>query len=220
MVDVKTDLLGKKFGKLLVVEFIGPRRTSNRKTYNTWKCLCDCGAEKILERRSLTSIGTLSCGCTRGADGVTKHPLYPTYKTMRSRCCNKSHRGYLDYGGRGIMVCDRWLEPNGAGFRNFLEDMGEKPSEKHSIDRIDVNGNYCKENCRWALPSLQSFNSRKRCTNTSGRTGLKWKKSRQAWEVYIRIDGKETYIGSSKSFEEAVRLREAAEMKYYGFIKE
>ena len=130
MVDVKTDLLGKKFGKLLVVEFIGPRRTSNGKTYNTWKCLCDCGAEKILERRSLTSIGTLSCGCTKGADGVTKHPLYPSYNTMRGRCCNKSHWSYPDYGGRGIMVCDRWLEPNGAGFRNFFADMGGEAFRK------------------------------------------------------------------------------------------
>ena len=76
---------------------------------------------------------------------------------MKSRCYKAGDINYKNYGGRGIIVCDRWLEPNGQGFINFLEDMGERP-EGMTLDRIDVNGNYCKENCKWSTRKEQGVN--------------------------------------------------------------
>lgn len=94
-----------------------------------------------------------------------EHPLYETWRAMVKRCNYKKHPHYDNYGGRGIKVCDRWLGPD--GFDNFLEDMGPRPEGKHpsgrpiyTLDRINVDGDYCKENCRWANPHEQRNNTR------------------------------------------------------------
>jgi hypothetical protein len=85
---------------------------------------------------------------------TARHPLYHTWANMKNRCSNKNHRNYNIYGGRGIRVCERWMT-----FILFAEDMGPKPSAKHSLDRIDSNGNYEPSNCRWADPVTQGQNT-------------------------------------------------------------
>ena len=137
--------------------------------------------------------------------GNPKHPLYKTWDTMKQRTSNPNDKDYPDYGGRGIRVCDRWLGP--YGFRNFLEDMGEKP-ENHSLDRIDNNGNYSKENCRWATIYEQHANKR----NNNETVGVGWLKQRSKWQAYIRVEGKLKNLGSFINYADAVAARRAAEV--------
>ena len=92
-------------------------------------------------------------------DGRTKHPLYNTWKGMRQRCKNPHFKQYADYGGRGIVVCERWAMPV-KGFWNFVEDMGKRP-DGYTLDRINPDGNYCPDNCQWADRLTQNNNTRR-----------------------------------------------------------
>ena len=154
------NLTGQKFGRLLVLKFL-----ESRDNKRFWLCLCDCGKFKEKPTGELTNGGTLSCGCMKRekilkattTHGLTKTPEYQTWAGIKKRCLNSKNKDYHHYGGRGITICKRWLN----SFENFLEDMGERPSKNHSIDRIDNNSNYCKENCRWATQKEQKRNTRK-----------------------------------------------------------
>lgn len=131
-------------------------------------CLCDCGKEVVgLYFSNVKKGGTKSCGCMRGkligeshkTHGLSKDPLYPCWKAVVRRCTVPKSKDYERYGGRGIKVCDRWLESDGRGFLNFKEDMGNRP-DGFSIDRIDVDGDYEPSNCRWASDDQQRRNKR------------------------------------------------------------
>ena len=99
-------------------------------------------------------------------DNLSRHPLYRTWAAMKDRCTNKNHRNFDIYGGNGVRVCDRWMR-----FKNFLEDMGEKPSPRHTLDRIDSNGDYEPTNCRWADSFVQGQNtSRVKRIEINGKT--------------------------------------------------
>lgn len=158
----RIDLVGQRFGRLLVVSL------HSQDKYNRliFSCICDCGKSHVVSSNSLRTGKSKSCGCF-SIDRVTKHghskrrsKEYNIYYNMIQRCNNKLFKQYSDYGGRGINVCNRWLGDN--GFLNFLSDMGECPSTKHSLDRYpNTNGNYEKENCRWATEHEQKRNTRR-----------------------------------------------------------
>lgn len=152
------DLKGKRFFKLLVVGYAG----QNKHRKSLWTCLCDCGATTVAVGNSLTSTLTKSCGCYQRTVSLTHgdsrirggigSPEYRVWAGLLARCRNASQK---NYGGRGISVCERW-----ESFENFLADMGRRPSPKHSIDRVDNDGNYEPGNCRWAVKKQQDRNRR------------------------------------------------------------
>jgi len=114
---------------------------------------CECGNEKRILVGPVKSLHTQSCGC-KNKHGMKKTPIYRSWSCMLSRCTNKKLSGYKNYGGRGITVCKRWYD-----FKNFYEDMGDRPKDC-TLDRIDNDKGYCKENCRWATLEQQSMNKR------------------------------------------------------------
>lgn len=153
------NLLGQRFGRLTVVEKVESKNGRSR-----WKCLCDCGNYKIASSSTLHNGTTTSCGCALldhiescKTHGKTHTRLYHIYAGMKSRCYNPNTKAYKYYGGRGITICEEWLED----FMNFYKwAMENGYSDELSIDRIDVNGNYEPSNCRWADATTQSTNKR------------------------------------------------------------
>lgn len=144
---------GDKYNKLTAIEF--SYRNNNCEQY--WLFKCECGNEKIIRVRSIKIGNTKSCGCLMGK--IKKHGMwgtrvYKSWTTMKNRCSSKNATGYKNWGGRGIIVCERWMK-----FENFYTDMGKRPKGK-TLDRINNDKGYYKENCRWATRKEQSNNKR------------------------------------------------------------
>lgn len=207
------DLTGKKIEYFEVLHITNKRKRG----CVVWLCKCKCGTIKELSSKDL--LKTKSCGCfhLEAVQKIKKHGMsntstYTSYVHMKDRCLNKNNDSYKNYGGRGISVCDRWLD----SFENFLEDMGLRP-DGFTLDRVDVNGNYNKENCIWADRKTQSLHTRTRRTNKTGKSGVCKRKNR--WIVTITVNYKTIYLGSFYDFGKAVECRENAEIKFYGTIK-
>jgi hypothetical protein len=150
------DLTSIRVGRLTVLH-----RGKNIAKQPSWVCLCDCGNETQVVASSLKSARTRSCGCLRTevtkktmtTHGLTNSPEYGIWSAMKKRCYDTNNQDYKNYGGRGITVCDRWVN----SFANFYADLGAKPNA-YSLDRIDVNGNYEPSNCKWSSLEKQANN--------------------------------------------------------------
>lgn len=150
------DLTGSRFNRLLVVGRAGASNYGQPK----WAALCDCGNLKTYFGNSLRTGASQSCGCLQ-QEAITTHGKSKTreftiWQMMLQRCNNKNHVSYPSYGGRGILVCPEWAE----SFPNFLSDMGAAPTKSHTLDRINNELGYSKENCAWKTPLEQGKNKR------------------------------------------------------------
>ena len=175
MRGVIRDLSGVRFGRLVAIEPCG--RTNARAVI--WRCRCDCGNDHQVASQSLVDGKSKSCGCFKAlfpahnrTHNMSGTPLFRMWAAMRNRCQNENVKAYRHYGARGIKVCERWQD-----FAAFYADMGDRPSPDHSIERIDNDGPYSPENCRWATKKDQASNKRNNryiTANGQARTMADW----------------------------------------------
>lgn len=156
--------IAEKFGYLTVSSEPYYLKNKSGRKVEHYEATCKCGGKAVVSAYNLKSGHTKSCGCYRKEQvdlalkthGETqKTPEYIAWNNAKQRCIRTTHKHYFRYGGRGISMCKRWLD----GYENFLEDMGRRPSPKHSLDRKDNDGNYDPENCKWSTQKEQIINS-------------------------------------------------------------
>ena len=149
------DMVGKVFGNLTVVRQDGLKNNSV-----AWECKCTCGNVRTISGDSLRRGNSTSCGCQRNRDkithGLSDSPEYAVWRAMRSRCNNVNDPAFKDYGARGITVCPQW----DSSFESFISDIGRRPSDSHTLERVDNDKGYSPGNCKWDTRSRQASNRR------------------------------------------------------------
>lgn len=220
------DLTGQRFGRLTVI-----KRAQNAKDGKTqWLCRCDCGKETIVRAAPLRRGDSKSCGCGMGIKNSGFKPsylrrthsnrLYNIWSGMKYRCETPSCPGYPLYGGRGIRICEEWNGPDGfEHFANWSIQNGYDNGLE--IDRIDNDGDYAPENCRWVTHEMNAQNRRKH--SKMGADGITFRPSRTGvggkWRASISVNNKHTSLGTFDTYEEALEARKKAEKEYWGWTK-
>lgn len=210
--QIRLHLEGERYGKLVVMEEAESIYSKTGKMIRRWKCKCDCGNITIVRHGYLRNGSTVSCGCynyekesAAKTHGYSRTKLGNVFEGMKQRCNNPKNKNYEKYGGRGIKICTEWLN-DPKKFFDWAIKNGYK--EGLSIDRIDVNGNYEPDNCRWADNEAQCLNQRLRKDNKTGHKGIYY--SEGVYRVQIRRNKKRYYFGSYKTLPEAVKVLEEA----------
>lgn len=203
------DRTGMRYGRLTAQERAG---TSVSKKV-LWKCLCDCGNTTVVDVCALVTGNTSSCGCFL-KEKITKHGAtgkgsYNTWRAMMRRCYKEQDKDFSRYGGKGIVVCERW-----HSYSNFVADMGE-PNGDETLDRIDPYGNYEPQNCRWAGIKTQNRNVRVRANSKTGITGVS-KTIHGTYMAKVTVGKKSFYSKCFRSVEEAAAARKELELKHWG----
>lgn len=210
--QIRLHLEGERYGKLVVMEEAEPIYSKTGKMIRRWKCKCDCGNITIVRHGDLRNGSTVSCGCynyekesAAKTHGYSRTKLGNVFEGMKQRCNNPKNKNYEKYGGRGIKICTEWLN-DPKKFFDWAIKNGYK--EGLSIDRIDVNGNYEPDNCRWADNETQCINQRLRKDNKTGHKGIYY--SEGVYRVQITRNKKRYYFGSHKTLPEAIKVLEDA----------
>lgn len=177
--------VGNVYSRLTVLYKDTERSTKHA---TRWVCKCDCGNETSVVSAKLNNGNTKSCGCLNSEKrniglsikhGLRKTPIYQSWANMKKRCDNKKSKEYDDYGGRGITYENSWSE-----FEEFYKDMGDCP-DGFTLERVDVNGNYVKSNCKWESRTVQNHNRRKLPPKNvdcySEFIGVSWNRKREKW---------------------------------------
>ena len=180
--------------------------SKQKKRFGLYKCGF-CGNEFKAQVQHINSGNTKSCGCyqkrraseTHKTHGLTNSKLYEAWVSIKDRTLNIKHKQYNDYGGRGITICEEWKN-DPIAFYNWAMLNGY--SDELSIDRIDNDGNYCPENCRWTTPTIQCRNQRIQKNNTSGYKGVSFVKDRNKFRVSLSVNKKRIHLGYFKTAEE------------------
>lgn len=200
----KIDLSGQRFGKLTPIEYVGKDKRSN----SLWKCKCDCSGEKIVKHAHLTAGHTVSCGCAKAdvlyarntTHGESKTKLYERYCGMIQRCEYEKHISYRHYGAIGISVCEEW-RASFLSFKKWAEQNGFK--DELILDRINGDGNYSPENCRWVSREVNNQNAKpKKGTKYRG-----VKKHKDKFRADIQVNGRGVFLGLFTDQESAAVAR-------------
>jgi hypothetical protein len=166
-IDIES-LIYQKFNKLTLIKEVKPHITAGGHLHRKCEFKCDCGKIVQIQFSAVKNGSTKSCGCHskdlaskrmkafNRKHGMFNTPEYNIYLSMKKRCLNQNHKSFMHYGGRGINICQSWID----SFDNFINDMGLRPSNNHSLDRLDNNKGYSKENCRWSTRTEQARNVR------------------------------------------------------------
>ena len=205
--ELEKDMTPKLIGETYLKK---PTETSRQRyKYGIYRCQY-CGEEFECVTHNIKNGHTRSCGCLigkqTGSHNLYYHRFYHTWNGVMQRCNNPKHKRYKDYGGRGISVCEEWLD-----IRNFVDWVENKSNweEGLTLDRIDNDKGYSPDNCTFSTKTIQAINRRQKSNNTSGYVGVSWYAKVSKWRARVNMFKKEKLIGYYLTLEEAVQARDS-----------